>query len=446
MKTRLVFWGNKEDEGKVLLGLSLNEEENNIDVYVFKEENLTEDFVNAMHNMWRNGDELELVVHERFVTPLTISDRILPEEYQIDREDILKRAQTEWNFIVLSSKMYHAYKNELEEIKERIDRIGKFDHDIWEELKNFWSKVQDQVREKNLFREHADSIRTFTNEIFGELKKMRRELDKEFAEISEKHKAKYHQKLEELENKVQEGLSIQPIFEELKRVQRNFKNTRFTKEHRSEVWKRLDGLFKTIKEKKFGKSAGQGSSPLDRVNRRYDGLVNAIEKMERSIQRDRKDLRFQKDRVERAEGSLETQIRAAKIKMIEERIISKEDKLAEMHKTRETLERKMEAIKERMARDEEKKKIEDAKKEVKAKIAEEIEEAKKAREGDEKISEAVEAIKDTVQKTGSSVVEEVEEGFEDVVDTIKAIASVIEDRAEKFIHSFSTPEKSSEEE
>ena len=67
--------------------------------------------------------------------------------------------------------------------------------------------------------------------------------------------------------------------------------------------------------------------------------MSAIDKMEKSIARDKKDIDFQKKRVADTDGQLEMQIRQAKIVMIEERIKSKQEKLDEMLATKVDLEK-----------------------------------------------------------------------------------------------------------
>ncbi len=421
MRTRLVFWGKNSQEERVLLGIRLNETENNVDVFIFSEAEATEEFATQMHQKWRLGEDIEFPSHVNEQRSLSLSESLLPDGYSVDREDILKRAQTEWHFVVLSAKLFQSYRDELNELKDRVAELAKFDNTIWEELKTFWSKVQEQVREKNLFHDHASKIKEQTNELFRELKDMRKALDKEFQKISQEHFSKFKQDLEHIEKKIEDGLSLQPIFQELKDIQRSFRNTRFTGEHRGQLWKQIDRLFKVVKEKKFGAGSAD-SSPLERVKRRYNGLLEAINKMERSIQRDRKDLEFQHKRIENAEGSLESQIRAAKTKMIEERISSKEAKLDEMRKTKADLERRVHSLEQKEKSKREREKVEEVKEEIKAKIAQQIKEAEESRAQDESIQKAAQSIAATRDK----VVEELEEGFEDVVDTIKAVATVLE--------------------
>ncbi|MCB0687256.1 MAG: hypothetical protein KDC53_12050 [Saprospiraceae bacterium] len=461
MRTRLVFWGKNAQDERVLLGFKLNEEENNVDLYIFPESETTEDFVNQMHDHWRLGQDLlfpEDHIHQTM--PLSITGSLLPDGYTIERDDILKRAQTEWQFIVLSARLYKTYREELDDFKDKFQKLSKFDPNLFEDLKGFWGKVQEQVREKNLFKDHADKIRKHTDALFDDLKRLRKAFDQEFQQLSDKHLTRFKEQLEAVEHKIEEGLSLQNIFQELKDIQRSFRNTDFTNEHRSQLWKKIDGLFKVVKEKKFGKEGESGKSdPLSRLQRRYDGLKVAIEKMERSIKRDRKELEFQTQRMEDSDGSLESQLRAAKTKMIAERVDSKEEKLAEMQKTEKDLDRRMESLKKKRDQQQLEEKL---KAEIKEKIAHDIKEAEKARSDDETIQKAAEAIVDqdsvnpvtteeitTAKKEDSSQTEEgplsleekIGDTMEDIVDTVKAVAAVIEHKFEDLIDDWKKEEE-----
>ena len=447
MRKRLVFWGKNEKDEKVLIALALQEESSQVDVHIFSETQATEEFASDMLQKWRVGEEVSLPTdHIMTQRPLSITSSLLPDGYEVDRDDILKRAQTEWQFVVLSAKLYQNYREELEEFKERIKDLPKFESQIWDDLKGFWSKVQEQVREKNLFRDHANGIREHTNQLFDQLKTMRKELDQEFHTLSQKHAKTFKEKLDSIEQKVEEGLSLQPIFQELKDIQRKFRDTNFTREHRAQVWKKLDGLFKSVKEKRFGSEASNRTSPAERLKRRYQGLLNAIEKMNRSIDRDRKDLQFQNDRISETDASLEAQLRAAKTTMIEERIHSKEDKLEEMRKTQIDLEKRMESLKRKEEKQKAEERVQEAKEVIKEKIAQDIKEAEAKRSDDENILKAAEAIQETSQSKPKkevtvSLMESIEDSFEDVVDTIKAVAFVIEQKVESALDEWDNNEE-----
>ncbi len=382
MKTKLVLWGSNDQDERMLIALELRSKDNKVNIYTFPEPKVTEEFNQKMMQEWRDGNSVEFPEgYQSFESELTVAESILPEKIKVERGDLVQRAQTEWHFIVLSSKLNATYQSELDQFKDKIDQLQKFDQPTWDGLKQFWNKVQEQVRERNLFKEHADSLRDSTNALFAHLKELRSKLDEVFKQQSQKNHDDFINRLEEIEQKIAEGLRLQNIFEDLKKIQRNFRETKFTKEHRSNVWQKLDAYFKVVKEKRFG-SKGDDKSPTERLKRRYDGLLAAIEKMERSIKRDRDALEFQNRKIARTDGQLEAQIRQAKILMIEERIRSKEEKLGEMMQTKGELEKRIESQKVKDAKRLEKQKLEDAKKAAEQKIAEEIKYAAQARASD----------------------------------------------------------------
>lgn len=463
MKTKIVLWGTNENDEKILIGIELLEAENKVKIYTFPESAAKEDFYNLMLNDWRiNNPVVFPEDHQVIERPLSITESLLPDEIKVTRTDVINRAKAEWHFVVLSAKLYQSYKIEVEGFKERISNLDAFDKNIWEELKAFWKKVQDQVYEKSLFRSHAKTLQNETNQLFDKLKEFRKKLDQEFHKASKERAKTFHERLSKVEQKLSEGLGLQPLWNEMKNIQSSFRSENLAKGDRNELWNKIDALFKSIKEKKYGSKQGSGSknSALERIQNRYKGLMAAIKKMENSIKWDKKDMNFQGDRVEETFGQLEQEIRKAKMLMIEERINSKEAKLAEMHETRIMLEEKLEKEKEKAAKMEEARKIKEAEQEAKERIKKEIEIKNKDVEkeiGAETLAAAAAAVSDTEssesqkvetseqkekvepeeaepevkENTDSSevaaeeLVQSIRGAAEDVIDTVKATAQVI---------------------
>jgi len=445
MKKKIVIWGNDENDKKILVALELKSADNKVVIYTFEEEQATETFYNQMIDEWRL--DKEVAFPEGFKTierPLSMTEDLLPETIKVQRGDLINRAKTEWHFSVLSSKLYDLYKTELEEIKDRVDRLVDFDGGIWEELKTFWSKLSEQSRERNLFREHAQKLKDQSNALFTQLKDLRTKANKELDKVSKERAAVIHTKLDAINEKVEKGLGLNPIFEELKKLQSEFRSQTFSRGDKNKLWKKIDEAFKVVKEKKFGKPSQVSEGRMSRLERRHQGLMEAINKMERSIGRDQKDIEFQTRRAGETDGQLEMQIRQAKVQMVQERIESKKEKLKEMLTTKVDLEQRLEKETERKDKMKEKKVIADKKKEIKQKIAKEISE-KASNVDDAKLKAAAEALnkpKNPPKETLMGAVLAVAgDALEDVVDTVKAVSSVVGDKIEDKVESLGLDEK-----
>jgi hypothetical protein len=359
MKSKLVLWGTTEQNDRVLIAMELRAEDNKVHTWLFPEAIASPDFSQKMLNDWRNGatvDFPEGATHTE--RDLSLTDNLLPEGLTVDRPDFVQRAQTEWQFIVLSTKLNQAYKSEIAEFGDKIEQLAYFSIDAFNGLRNFWGKVNAQVKERNLFREHADDLRNTTNSLFEKLKAMKTE-GGDFEENSKKWFDQLSTKLDEIEKIIEAGLQRFPdVFEKLKNAQKEFKEQKLTRDHSNELWNRIDVLFKSLKDKRFGNEAIHEGTASDRLEKRLEGLISAVDKMQSSIDRDREELNFQQKRVASSEGQLEAQIRQAKINMILERVKSKDEKLADMIATKQDVESKITSFR---AKDE-RRAAEDAKK------------------------------------------------------------------------------------
>lgn len=392
MKSKIVLWGENDKAEKQLLALELMEKENEVKIHSFPQDVATEEFYNAMMEKWREGQEVDFPENHKTETrTLTATGSILPDDLKVDKEDIITRAQAEWHFIVLSSKLYDIYETELADIEDKVKSLVKFEKPIWNEMIGYWDKVQEQVKEKNLFRDHAGALKQRTNVVFDSLKKMRKELDQEFEKGSKEVKSKFFEALDDIEGKIEKKLSLGPIFGELKKLQSDLKGEKLTRNDRNSIWNRIDKAFKQAKENRGENPNENNGSQLERVEKRYQGLLGAIDKMQKSINRDQSDLDFQDKRINNADGQLEAQLRQARVEVIKERIRSKGEKLDDMLKTKVMLEGKIEKEKAKEAKRAQQQKVEEAKEAVKEKIAAEStqhisdEEAKKLEEAAAKI-------------------------------------------------------------
>jgi hypothetical protein len=456
MKRKVVLWGENAANEKILLALELLEKDNKVNIYTFPHAIATEEFSKKLHDEWRDDKEIAFPEgHIKIERPLTMSDSLLPDDIKVDRPDIITMAQAEWHVIVLSNKLYDTYRAELDEIKAKIDSMSEYDDKVWDAMVEFWAKISDQVKERVIFREHASILKDRTNILFGKLKDLKKEVQKQYEIASKEVSSKFFAEVEQIELKISDGLGLKPLFEQLKKMQASFRDADMTRKDKDKVYKKIDDAFKTLKAHKSGgnnsdsrpqnKSGNTGGSALQS---RYDGLLGAIRKMDHTVNLDKQEIAFQLKRIDQTDGQLEMQIRQAKMKMIEERLKSKLEKLEDMLKTKIELEDRIKADEFKKA-----KQVEEGK--VKEKIASDIAQAKEARNPImDKLESAAVAITASIQSknpkkeipTEGNAEEQiakpdepsmfevissiVSETYEDVVDTVKAVAEVVEDRFE----------------
>ncbi len=436
MKNKIVVWGTNAANERVLIALELKAEDNKVLLYTFPEAVVTEAFYNQMMNDWKNDKPIELPEHSLLERELAIADSLLPEDLKADdRSGVVQRAQTEWHFVVLSTKLHQAYQQELEEFREKIAALQHFDNGLWEDLRAFWDKVQEQTRERNLFRAHADNLRDNINNLFEKLRRLRNQMQDEARSASQVVYDAFIARLEEIEKTIAAGSAkLNTVFEELKVIQRDYREAKMTNEHRNRLWDRIDKAFKAAKERRFGPSANEGSL-TERFDRRIAGLKEAAQRIQDSIRRDEEDLEFQNRKIATTEGQLEAQIRVAKIKMIEERLNVKREKLKEILNTLSGLERQVAKAREReaqrQAKEAERLRIEAAKAAAQAEIAQQIASRETASTA-EPAPPAAEQVKEVPDDHPIEVAARLAgEALQDAVDTARAIGQVLSEQADK---------------
>jgi chromosome segregation ATPase len=434
MKTKVVLWGENASNEKILVALELLEKENKVNIYTFALDVATEEFYQKMTNEWRVGKPLEFPEHKVIERPLSLSDSLLPDDIKVEKTELITRAQVEWQVVVLSSKLYEMYQGELDEIKEKIEAVSDYDDKLWQETKAFWDKVFDKVKDQTLFREHSNILKERVNNLFDKLKELKKAFQSEIDKGSKEVADVLMSEIADVESKLDKGLGLKPLFEQMKGIQDKYYQAKMSHKDKKSVWDKLDATFKALKEKKPGGGGGHQGGDSGKLQARYAGLIDTIKMMESSIARDRQDYNFQVKKIEQTDGQLEMQIRQAKLKMLEERISSKDAKLQDMYKVRTELEAKIGKEEVKKANEE---KTNQAKAVVKQKIATDIEKIMEERETMADLLEnAASKIKDSKKEKKQdsllgAIAQTISETVEDVVDTVKAVAEVVEDRLDE---------------
>lgn len=417
----------------MLIAVELLMEQNIVKIQTFTEKDVSDEVYKTFMDQWRKNEECELPDPNKvWARELSVSEGLLPEELKVEQSDMINRAQTEWHYLVLSAKLKESYRAEIAEIDDRVERKGEYDSNLWTQLKTFWEKVQTQLRDKTFLREHGNEIREEVDAVFAKMKELREKMNDEVAEKSAEAVSLFASKLEAIDKKIEEGTHLRRVFDELRQLQNKFHNTTFSRDDRKMIYDKIDAAFKSVKSKRDGGGGGGNSAEAEnaanRTNSRYDGLLKAMEKMQRSIQLDEKDLVFENRRIANTNGQLEAEMRKAKIKMIESRVESKREKLTDMEKTKAMLEGRMKKDEERQAKNAKRQAEREAAAAVKAKLAAEME-AKKAdlsEEDEAKLAAAAAAIKAGKKKAKAATKAEVPADTTNDNSVIAAAAAVSE--------------------
>lgn len=399
MKNQIVLWGKDEKEQDILVTLRLRVEDRKVDLWTFKKSDLKEEFVEKMFEDWKGIDPKE------FPEPFTHTERevsnseLLPETIKTTQTDLIIRAEKEWYFQVLAYQVFEQLKTELTAFSEQVKSLGTHSQDFWDEAVAFSNKIKDHAMARTLMRPQITELRKVLDNSFEHLKKLmsadRKDFDKEANENYDAVVAK----LTEYRTRIENNENFKEIFDSLKGYQKDLKEVKLKMGQRKDIWGKTNEVFNLIKSKRGSQNSG-------RLDGRIAGLKKAIDRMEYSTNRDKKDLDFHKKQVEKAGSRMEVQLRGAKMQLLETTLNSKQEKLDDMVATLKDLEEKLAKSKEQQAKEAEAAKV--------AKAAAEAKEAEKKAEKpvNEIAASAEEKAADLVAENTEKAKETIEEGAE----------------------------------
>jgi hypothetical protein len=136
-------------------------------------------------------------------------------------------------------------------------------------------------------------------------------------------------KLEEIKKKAEDKANFKALSEEIKALQAEHKGKRLSRADEVSLRKAYDDAFHYLNEQRTKFFS-------DKFEGRLTSLREIVTKMEKGLERDRKDLeQFVKKSDSPKIMSLELQLLKVRIRQLKETIKSKEDKVNDIHKTME---------------------------------------------------------------------------------------------------------------
>ncbi len=331
MRARFTATGLTKADKEVILAYELREEEFKVALYVIPKKSLRAEKVEQLEKNWVAGEEFEFPKTTIEVTPDLSAESILPDDIRSEEAGKVRIKQNEWAYALLTAKLWESYLLELEELKKKAAGLTQYDRKLFDDAKSFWERVLEHRKERDISQDRLDKIKDDVNSVFEKLKTFRKTESAEFEAASARLRDEVAAKLEDIRNRTTDKANFKSLFEELKNLQAESRKNRYAKTDDVVLRKAFDSVFQFLTEQRTNFFSDRNAS-------RIKGLTEVVEKMEHSLDRDKKDLEYMQKKVQSNKvTSLELQLIKVKTNMINETIASKEEKLKDIRATLEHL-------------------------------------------------------------------------------------------------------------
>jgi hypothetical protein len=333
MQSRFTATGVTKDDSTVLLAYELKEEEFKVDLYIVPKKSLSTEQIEQLEKGWVEGEAFEFPADAQLVNPNLNAESVLPDDIRSNETGKIRGKQNEWAYQLLTAKLWESYLLELDELKKKAEQLTHYDRQLFEDAKSFWERVLEHRKERDISQSSLDKIKDDVNSVFEKLKTFRKTETAEFEAASTKLRDELMARLEDIRKRADANANFKALLEELKSLQQETRKNRYTKADDSLVKKAFDSAFQFISDQR-------NAFFNDKTASRIKGLTEVIQKMESSLNRDKKDVEYmQKKANSKNISSLELQLIKVKTNMLNEAIASKEEKLKDIYATMEKLQK-----------------------------------------------------------------------------------------------------------
>jgi hypothetical protein len=331
MQSRFITTGNVKDTTEAVLAYELQEAEFRLVLHVIPRKLLNKESMDALTGEWVSGGTFVFPQGTETIYPDINADSILPEDIKSDKTGEIRHKQNEWAVQLLTNKLWESYLIELENLKKRSADLAYYDKGLFEDAKSYWERVLEHKKERNITQERLDKIKEDVNAIFEQLKAFRKTESAEFEKSSNTVRDNVIEKLNQVKSRADEKANFKTLHDDIKALQHDIRNQRFSKSDETAVRKAFDDAFHYIGEQR-------NKYFSDKFESRISGLKDVIFRMEKGLEHDRKDLDYFTKKADNPRiQSLELQLLKVRIRQIKETIVSKEDKLKDIEKTLESI-------------------------------------------------------------------------------------------------------------
>ena len=331
-KNRFAAGGLNQKDEAIFVTLELNVNSMNIEVKHFTTSGMKDEEIDLILKKFVSGEEVEFPANTIIENRSFTEESLLPDNIKIEgKSGAIRQLQNEWSYLLLNAKLFEQFNAQLEDIKIKAAELKYFSSDIFDEAKEFWEKVLDYKKEREISQEKLAYFKEEINCVFDHLKKLKESLLREKDASSEKIRQEFSELLTSIDGRLEDqGVHFKSILEELKAMQSKLRGEDIKRDIKNILFDDIQSRYDLIKLRRNEVMGGVNNS-------RIDGLNLAIARMQKTLDMDKKDLDYNTKKLDHVNNKLELQLREAKIKVLKDRIASKEEKLADIQKTLQKL-------------------------------------------------------------------------------------------------------------
>jgi hypothetical protein len=334
LREKAVLWGYDDMENDIVFAMQLKAQQNKIDFWIYKRKDLNKHELDQLNESWVNNQETELPQGFTYIEHEMSASSFLPDNVLAKDMDSVQRLKQEWLIAILSQRLFQMYKIEIDNLNEKVKDAKKYEKSLNDSAKDIWEKIKLHREEQNLTRENVEELKEDCNKLFEKIKILREQSNNEYENESNANIELVESRMKEFDKELNnQFVSFKKVFEELKAFQQLTRDMNFTKQHREEIRLKINQRFDALNVKREAYNEQRGSF----VEHRLKGLEEAIQKMQDSINYDKRQREIQEKGMGRADSKLEIQLREMKLKVFDDKIKSKQEKLDDMLKTKAQL-------------------------------------------------------------------------------------------------------------
>lgn len=328
MRKRFLLDG--EYEGKrVWIAVAFKDEEVSVWLHVFDKKNLSKE---QLQKWVRGENELPegMLTLERTIN----DDNLLPEDLLVENVGKVRDIEIEWADNVMLTRMMQGFEGDLTLLKERVANLNDYDQKVFDECTDFWNRVLSFKQEHaHVTQAHIDRFKIDLDVLFEALKSLRKDYRKELKGKAEEAKQDLNLKLDILSEKFDKQANYKFTSDRLKEIRQALNASGLRQKDYADIDTRINDLFTKMSEARKAKSGAK-------VDKRISDLTAIVEKMTKSIDWEKRNIEKEERNKARSGQIFQVKLIDAKLEMIKSRLAEKEQKLADVKKTLEGLQKK----------------------------------------------------------------------------------------------------------